>query len=81
MYRCKALADVLPKYAKRVETAFDFLTKDMGEDRWLCTLLVSLSLVLLLMLFRDVGDVAFVGDGAVVDVMLVILVMLILLVL
>ncbi|KAK7093696.1 chitin synthase chs-2-like [Littorina saxatilis] len=41
VYRCKALADVLPKYAKRVETAFDFLTKDMGEDRWLCTLLVQ----------------------------------------
>ena len=41
VYRCGALADVLPKYAKRVESAFDFLTKDMGEDRWLCTLLVS----------------------------------------
>ncbi|KAL8601710.1 hypothetical protein ACOMHN_033886 [Nucella lapillus] len=41
VYRCRALADVLPKYAKRVETAFDFLTKDMGEDRWLCTLLVQ----------------------------------------
>nr|KAG5707324.1 hypothetical protein BaRGS_005291 [Batillaria attramentaria] len=41
VYRCRALADVLPKYARRVETAFDFLTKDMGEDRWLCTLMVQ----------------------------------------
>lgn len=43
VYRCRALADVLPKYAKRVESAFDFLTKDMGEDRWLCTLMVRLA--------------------------------------
>ena len=42
VYRCKALRDVLPEYAENVEHAFDFLTKDMGEDRWLCTLMVSL---------------------------------------
>ncbi|XP_076451581.1 uncharacterized protein LOC143287463 isoform X2 [Babylonia areolata] len=41
VYRCRALAHVLPKYCKKVQTAFDFLTKDMGEDRWLCTLLVQ----------------------------------------
>ena len=55
VYRCWALADVLPKYAKRVESAFDFLTKDMGEDRWLCTLLVSCC--------RVVGDDGGVGGG------------------
>ncbi|CAL1530473.1 unnamed protein product, partial [Lymnaea stagnalis] len=41
VYRCRALKDILPKYCKKVETAFDFLTKDMGEDRWLCTLMVQ----------------------------------------
>ncbi|PVD35424.1 hypothetical protein C0Q70_02386 [Pomacea canaliculata] len=41
VFRCRALADVLPKYSRRVETPFDFLTKDMGEDRWLCTLMVQ----------------------------------------
>ncbi|XP_055863773.1 uncharacterized protein LOC106072126 isoform X3 [Biomphalaria glabrata] len=41
VYRCRALSDVLPKYCKKVESAFDFLTKDMGEDRWMCTLMVQ----------------------------------------
>ncbi|GFN90032.1 chitin synthase [Plakobranchus ocellatus] len=41
VYRCRALREVLPKYSKNVVSAFDFLTKDMGEDRWLCTLLVQ----------------------------------------
>lgn len=41
MYRCLALKKVLPKYASNVERAFDFLMKDMGEDRWLCTLMVQ----------------------------------------
>ncbi|XP_059154827.1 uncharacterized protein LOC131940217 [Physella acuta] len=41
VYRCRALRDTLPKYCKKVESAFDFLTKDMGEDRWLCTLMVQ----------------------------------------
>ncbi|KAH3868275.1 hypothetical protein DPMN_031417 [Dreissena polymorpha] len=41
VYRCSAIRDILPEYATNVEHAFDFLTKDMGEDRWLCTLLVN----------------------------------------
>ncbi|KAK6184985.1 hypothetical protein SNE40_007319 [Patella caerulea] len=41
VYRCTSLKDVLPEYATTVEHADDFLTKDMGEDRWLCTLLVQ----------------------------------------
>lgn len=40
VYRCKAIKDVLPTYATNVEHAADFLKKDMGEDRWLSTLLV-----------------------------------------
>lgn len=40
VYRCSALRKILPKYASSVERAFDFLIKDMGEDRWLCTLMV-----------------------------------------
>lgn len=39
-YRIDALRDCLLKYSSSVTEAFDFLTKDMGEDRWLCTLLV-----------------------------------------
>ncbi|XP_052786371.1 uncharacterized protein LOC128221808 [Mya arenaria] len=41
VYRCRAIRDILPQYATNVEHAFDFLTKDMGEDRWFCTLLVQ----------------------------------------
>lgn len=41
VYRCKAIRDVLPMYASNVEHAFEFLTKDMGEDRWFCTLMVQ----------------------------------------
>lgn len=41
VYRCKAVKDILPQYASNVEHAFDFLTKDMGEDRWFCTLMVQ----------------------------------------
>ncbi|KAL5019917.1 hypothetical protein ScPMuIL_002809 [Solemya velum] len=41
VYRCKALRDILPIYATNVQHAFDFLIKDMGEDRWLCTLMVQ----------------------------------------
>ncbi|BFZ23575.1 hypothetical protein BsWGS_26614 [Bradybaena similaris] len=41
VYRCRALRDILPKYCKKVESSLDFLTKDMGEDRWLCTLMVQ----------------------------------------
>ena len=41
MFRCRALEGVLKEYSSEVETAGDFLTKDMGEDRWLCTLLIQ----------------------------------------
>lgn len=41
VFRARALRDVLPKYATKVDKAKDFLTKDMGEDRWLCTLMVQ----------------------------------------
>ncbi|XP_052223002.1 uncharacterized protein LOC127838915 isoform X43 [Dreissena polymorpha] len=41
IYRCDAIQAVLPKYATDVKHAYDFLTKDMGEDRWLCTLMVQ----------------------------------------
>ncbi|XP_060561280.1 chitin synthase chs-2-like [Ruditapes philippinarum] len=41
VYRCSALNDVLNLYATDIEEAGEFLTKNMGEDRWLCTLLVQ----------------------------------------
>lgn len=41
VYRCSALAQVLKEYSSEVEGAVDFLKKDMGEDRWLCTLLIK----------------------------------------
>ena len=41
MFRCSALKDCLDEYSEEVTNAHDFLTKDMGEDRWLCTLLVE----------------------------------------
>ena len=41
LFRCSALKDCLKTYSEEVTNAFDFLTKDMGEDRWLCTLLVE----------------------------------------
>ncbi|XP_020627360.1 uncharacterized protein LOC110064629, partial [Orbicella faveolata] len=41
LYRCKAVREVLPTYATGVDHAFEFLTKDMGEDRWMCTLMVE----------------------------------------
>ena len=40
MYRFDALRDVLLTYSSSVQEARQFLTKDMGEDRWLCTILV-----------------------------------------
>ncbi|ELU12555.1 hypothetical protein CAPTEDRAFT_3956 [Capitella teleta] len=40
VYRVSALRGVLPLYATKVDKASEFLTKDMGEDRWLCSLLV-----------------------------------------
>ena len=41
MFRCSALSQCLPTYSTEVTTAMEFLMKDMGEDRWLCTLLVE----------------------------------------
>ena len=41
VFRVSALEDVLDMYSSKVEGGFDFLTKDMGEDRWLCTLLIQ----------------------------------------
>eukprot|EP00794_Sanderia_malayensis_P016107 gene16107-17728_t len=41
VYRATALRDVLPLYSTGIDSATDFLTKDMGEDRWLCTLMVE----------------------------------------
>ena len=41
VFRVSALEQVLDTYSSSVENAFDFLTKDMGEDRWLCTLLIQ----------------------------------------
>ena len=40
-FRCSALEEVLKTYSSEVQSATDFLTKDMGEDRWLCTLLIQ----------------------------------------
>eukprot|EP00731_Ephydatia_muelleri_P038159 Em0668g2a len=41
VFRCRALRSVLDTYSTEVTSASEFLTKDMGEDRWLCTLLVE----------------------------------------
>ncbi|XP_066270056.1 uncharacterized protein [Branchiostoma lanceolatum] len=41
VYRCKAVRDTLATYATTVSKGEEFLTKDMGEDRWLCTLMVE----------------------------------------
>lgn len=41
VYRLRAVRDVIKTYASDVEEAFDFLIKDMGEDRWFGTLMVS----------------------------------------
>lgn len=41
VFRCKALMDTLEEYSSEVSGASEFLTKDMGEDRWLCTLLIE----------------------------------------
>ena len=46
VYRCSALAKVIKEYSSEVEGAIDFLKKDMGEDRWLCTLLIKESMKL-----------------------------------
>ena len=41
VFRCSAIKLVMEEYATEVTGALEFLKKDMGEDRWLCTLLVK----------------------------------------
>lgn len=41
VFRCSALKKVLEEYSSEVHGASEFLMKDMGEDRWLCTLLIK----------------------------------------
>lgn len=41
VFRCSALKEVMEEYSSDVTSALEFLTKDMGEDRWLCTLLIQ----------------------------------------
>ncbi|XP_078574100.1 uncharacterized protein LOC144860632 isoform X1 [Branchiostoma floridae x Branchiostoma japonicum] len=41
VYRAKAVREAVKTYASKVDKADEFLTKDMGEDRWFCTLLVE----------------------------------------
>ena len=41
MFRSSALKDCLQTYSSEVSSPIEFLMKDMGEDRWLCTLLVE----------------------------------------
>ena len=41
VFRCSALKDVLDTYSTEAVGASEFLMKDMGEDRWLCTLLIK----------------------------------------
>ncbi|KAI8518018.1 hypothetical protein Bbelb_040350, partial [Branchiostoma belcheri] len=41
VYRAKAVKNTLPTYCTHVTKANEFLIKDMGEDRWLCTLMVE----------------------------------------
>ena len=41
VFRCTALKDVLEEYSSEAIGANEFLMKDMGEDRWLSTLLIK----------------------------------------
>ncbi|KAI8522051.1 hypothetical protein Bbelb_018050 [Branchiostoma belcheri] len=41
VYRCKAVRKCVETYSSKTEQAKDFLMKDMGEDRWLCTLMIE----------------------------------------
>lgn len=41
VFRCTALESVLDTYSTEAIGANEFLMKDMGEDRWLCTLLIK----------------------------------------
>lgn len=41
IFRCSALRQCLKTFSSEVNGAVGFLTMDMGEDRWLCTLLIE----------------------------------------
>ncbi len=41
VFRCSALQGVLETYSTVATNGMEFLMKDMGEDRWLCTLLIE----------------------------------------
>ena len=41
LFRCTALKEVLDEYSKPAESGIEFLRRNMGEDRWLCTMLVE----------------------------------------
>ena len=41
VFRVSALSSVIKTYQSSVTGASEFLTKDMGEDRWLCTLMIQ----------------------------------------
>jgi chitin synthase len=41
VFRCSALKQVLDEYSTEATSGSEFLMKDMGEDRWLCTLLIK----------------------------------------
>lgn len=41
LYRCEALRDVLKEFATPAKGPFEYLSKDLGEDRWLCTLMIQ----------------------------------------
>jgi chitin synthase len=41
IFRCSALKQVLDEYSTEATSGSEFLMKDMGEDRWLCTLLIK----------------------------------------
>ena len=40
LYRGSALRQIVTTYSTEVKTPFDTFLKDMGEDRWLCTLMM-----------------------------------------
>lgn len=41
LYKCEALRDVKKEFATPAKSAFEYLSKDLGEDRWLCTLMIE----------------------------------------
>ena len=41
VFRCSALEMVIEEYSTLATNGMEFLMKDMGEDRWLCTLLIK----------------------------------------